>query len=70
MICILLVTFCANAQEMKVNSVTSDITDLSAKMNPRYASDGSPCALLKITCPQSGISFQAQGLVGEIEYGV
>lgn len=40
-------TFCANAQEMKVNSVTSDITDLSAKMNPRYASDGSPCALLK-----------------------
>lgn len=68
LICIFLVTFCANAQEMKVNSVTSDITDLSAKMNPRYASDGSPCALLKITCPQSGISFQAQGLVGEIEY--
>lgn len=68
LICILHLPFYSHAQEMKVNSVTADITDLSAKINPRYAPNGSPCALLKITCPQSGVSFQSKGIIGNIEY--
>ncbi len=62
------IVFHSLSQEMKVSSVISDITDLSAKMSPRYSSDGKACALLKITCPQSGISFRADGIVGEIKY--
>lgn len=65
---ILQVAFHSLSQEMKVKSVTSDVTDLSAKIKPRYSSDGAVCALLKIICPQSGIAFQSDGIVGEIEY--
>lgn len=64
----LLLSLTIFSQKIKVASMTLDAMDLTAEISPRIANDGQPCALLKVACPQTGITFSADYIVGDIVY--
>lgn len=67
----LLFSFCyviAQAQEIKVESITPLPNDLEARTNPRQDSNGTDCALLKVIVPAlKDLSFEGW-VIGDIAY--